>query len=453
MSKRMVGVEGTPPHLVVCVPSVSQPLISHTPSPPSPHQPHSVTPPLLISHTPSPSLPSSATLRHPSPHQPHSVTPSPHQPHSVTPSPHQPHSVTPSPHQPHSVTPSPHQPHSVTPSPHQPHSVTPSPHQPHSVTPSPHQPHSVTPPLISHTLVTPLPSSATLCHPSLSSSATLHHLPSPHQPHSITSLPSSATLCHLPPLISHTPSPPLPSLLHLQVVIPLSAAVDCQAIHSLLCGVCEEELVPAFSPLTTLSIPSLKQRFTFAFPPASNLYAVLDVAKVSTLANYEKSIYLFDIFQSTPLPSRSLHLPPPIPLPLHPPPPPSPYPPSPPPPSTPLPLSPFPSTPLHLFQVADTVLLVHHAGTGVDSLGQVCLDGCCSQGLPTTLHVIHVSVDSSYDLYRVLCQISWEHAFLYFWNLLTEPLKYACDMRHPNMSCPIVEVYFLQCTHDQIWAI
>ena len=124
-------------------------------------------------------------------------------------------------------------------------------------------------------------------------------------------------------------------------------------------------------------------------------------------------------------------------------------------PSTPLPLSPFPSTShsLHLFQVADTVLLVHHAGTGVDSLGQVCLDGCCSQGLPTTLHVIHVSVDSSYDLYRVLCQISCEHAFQYSWNLLTEPLKYACDMRHPNMSCPIVEVYFLQCTHDQIWAI
>lgn len=147
-----------------------------------------------------------------------------------------------------------------------------------------------------------------VCVPSVSQPLISHTLssPSPHQPHSVTPLSSSATLRH-----------PLPSLLHLQVVIPLSAAVDCQAIHSLLCGVCEEELVPAFSPLTTLSIPSLKQRFTFAFPPASNLYAVLDVAKVCTLANYEKSIYLFNIFQS-PLPSRSLHPPPPIPLPLPP---------------------------------------------------------------------------------------------------------------------------------------
>ena len=38
--------------------------------------------------------------------------------------------------------------------------------------------------------------------------------------------------------------------------------------------------MPAFSPLTTLLIPSLKQRFTFAFSSTSNLYAVLDVAKV-----------------------------------------------------------------------------------------------------------------------------------------------------------------------------
>ena len=76
-------------------------------------------------------------------------------------------------------------------------------------------------------------------------------------------------------------------------------------------------------------------------------------------------------------------------------------------------------SPLPFIQVADTLLLVHHAGTGVDSLGQVCLDACCSQGLPATLHVIHVSPDSLYDFYM---------PNIHSWNLLTRPLKYACDL-------------------------
>ena len=125
-------------------------------------------------------------------------------------------------------------------------------------------------------LVVCVPSALLVISPTLLS-ITLPHSPNPSQPHSVT---------------------PLPSLLYLQVVIPLSAAVDCQAIHSLLCGVCEKELVPIFSPLTTLSIPSLKQRFTFAFPPASNLCAVLDVAKVCLHTHWQVmkiSIYTHSI--------------------------------------------------------------------------------------------------------------------------------------------------------------
>lgn len=65
-----------------------------------------------------------------------------------------------------------------------------------------------------------------------------------------------------------------------QVVIPLCAAVDCRRIYSLLCGACKQDELPSFSSLATLTCPTLKQRFTFSFPLTSNLYSVLDVAKV-----------------------------------------------------------------------------------------------------------------------------------------------------------------------------
>ena len=63
----------------------------------------------------------------------------------------------------------------------------------------------------------------------------------------------------------------------------MSEAVDREAVHSLLCGTCtaeEEDPAIVFSSLTTLCHPSLRHRFTLLFPPSSDLYALLDVAKV-----------------------------------------------------------------------------------------------------------------------------------------------------------------------------
>ena len=61
----------------------------------------------------------------------------------------------------------------------------------------------------------------------------------------------------------------------------MSATVDREAVHTLLCGACGvgEGHAP-FSPLTTLPHSTLRQRFTFLFPSLSNLYSLLDVAKV-----------------------------------------------------------------------------------------------------------------------------------------------------------------------------
>ena len=62
----------------------------------------------------------------------------------------------------------------------------------------------------------------------------------------------------------------------------MSAAMDHTALHALLCGSCRvgEDEKLQFSPLTTLHHSLLKHRFTFLFPPPSDLYSLLDVAKV-----------------------------------------------------------------------------------------------------------------------------------------------------------------------------
>ena len=68
----------------------------------------------------------------------------------------------------------------------------------------------------------------------------------------------------------------------------MSENVDREAVHSLLCGACrteEEDPAIPFSSLTTLCHPSLKHRFTLLFLSTSDLYALLDVAKVCVLAH------------------------------------------------------------------------------------------------------------------------------------------------------------------------
>lgn len=75
-----------------------------------------------------------------------------------------------------------------------------------------------------------------------------------------------------------------------QVVLCMSENVDREAVHSLLCGTCqsdgEDPAVIPFTSLTTLCHPNLKHRFTILFPPlSSNLYSLLDVAKVCVLAH------------------------------------------------------------------------------------------------------------------------------------------------------------------------
>lgn len=69
----------------------------------------------------------------------------------------------------------------------------------------------------------------------------------------------------------------------------MSAAVDQESLHSLLCGTCETGDDPhPFAPLTTVCHRTLRHRFTFVFPPPSNLYALLDVAKVCMCCVHEE---------------------------------------------------------------------------------------------------------------------------------------------------------------------
>jgi pre-rRNA-processing protein TSR1 len=71
---------------------------------------------------------------------------------------------------------------------------------------------------------------------------------------------------------------------HLVVVLCMSGSVDREAAHSLLCGACRAEgegAGPPFSLLTSLHHPGLRHRFTLLFPPASNLYSLLDVARIA----------------------------------------------------------------------------------------------------------------------------------------------------------------------------
>ncbi len=65
------------------------------------------------------------------------------------------------------------------------------------------------------------------------------------------------------------------------MVLPLTAHVDCTRLRALFCESCDPDAVaPPPTALTTLASMGLKQRFSVAFPPTSNLYALLDVAKV-----------------------------------------------------------------------------------------------------------------------------------------------------------------------------
>lgn len=62
------------------------------------------------------------------------------------------------------------------------------------------------------------------------------------------------------------------------MVICLSADVSADTIHGLLSAACGEATL--YEAVNTAVCSALKQRFTFVYPPTSDLYAVLDVAKV-----------------------------------------------------------------------------------------------------------------------------------------------------------------------------
>ena len=68
---------------------------------------------------------------------------------------------------------------------------------------------------------------------------------------------------------------------HLIVVAPLSPHVDSGSVHSLLCEACEGEGCGSNSVSTVVN-SLLKQRFTVVLPPPNDLYALLDVAMVTT---------------------------------------------------------------------------------------------------------------------------------------------------------------------------
>ena len=42
-------------------------------------------------------------------------------------------------------------------------------------------------------------------------------------------------------------------------------------------------------------------------------------------------------------------------------------------------------------KAADTLMFVYKAGVVMDEYAQLCLESCCGQGLPATMHVVQVS--------------------------------------------------------------
>lgn len=67
---------------------------------------------------------------------------------------------------------------------------------------------------------------------------------------------------------------------HLIVIIPLAPSLEAAHIFRLLTSACDCEDTLPFSHTSTVVIPIIKQRFTLAFPPLNDLYALLDTAKV-----------------------------------------------------------------------------------------------------------------------------------------------------------------------------
>lgn len=68
------------------------------------------------------------------------------------------------------------------------------------------------------------------------------------------------------------------------MVISLSSDVRNEAVHSLVSTACGE--ATPYEAVTTLVCPALKQRFTLVYPPTSDLYALLDVVKVSDFEDF-----------------------------------------------------------------------------------------------------------------------------------------------------------------------
>lgn len=71
---------------------------------------------------------------------------------------------------------------------------------------------------------------------------------------------------------------------HLVAVLPLSPCVDTASLHSLLCHACvrepDDDTCPDTSSVTTLIDHTHKCRFSLVYPSTSDLYTVLDIAKV-----------------------------------------------------------------------------------------------------------------------------------------------------------------------------
>ena len=67
---------------------------------------------------------------------------------------------------------------------------------------------------------------------------------------------------------------------HLVVIVPLDPSIEQATLFKLLTSACGEDSLP-FSHTSTVLFPVTKQRFTLAFPSPTDLYAALDIAKVS----------------------------------------------------------------------------------------------------------------------------------------------------------------------------
>lgn len=73
---------------------------------------------------------------------------------------------------------------------------------------------------------------------------------------------------------------------HLVVVIPLNGQVEVGRVHTLFCQACDLEVAEDGTPPAigthphTLINHTLKHRFTFVYPSSSELYTLLDIAKV-----------------------------------------------------------------------------------------------------------------------------------------------------------------------------